>query len=276
MFRQYTTTPPARMRPPSSPPVSPTIQPTSMIEPDASESFPLKYPPVRTPPVKTPLANARQEDPMSHLALILRQAPDRIPTLSKQELLDCIFRTLLAEYARQDRIQAQHSKYPSEREICQAMMTKQAARDEELSRRLAGRDGSAAVGSSEGDVDMNALLQELEIRDKRYSLPATRRNGFAWDKPATEEDFYALLGEWEADERLRTWHCLVGSVSSATTRSCVEFVAPRPGSHVRLPVYRGFRTRRSRRCWQWLKGGCGSGERLSRVTAQQPGFVEVV
>lgn len=209
---------------------------------------------------------------MSHLALILRQAPDRIPKLSGQELLDSLFRALLTEYARRDRIQAQHSKYPSEREIWQAMMTEQAARDEELSRPLAGRDSSAAVGSSEGDVDVNALLQELEIRDTRCSPRATRRNGFAWDKPATEEDFYALLAEWEADDRLRTWHCLVGSVLSATTRSCVEFVAPRPGYHARLPVYRGFRARRSRRCWQWLKGGCGSGERLSGVTAQQPGL----
>lgn len=84
------------------------------------------------------------------------------------------------------------------------MMTEQAARDEKLSRRLARHDSSAAVGSSEGDVDMSALLQELEIRDTRCSPPATRRNSFAWDKPATEEDFYALLAEWEADERLRT------------------------------------------------------------------------
>ncbi|EON67782.1 hypothetical protein W97_07037 [Coniosporium apollinis CBS 100218] len=166
------------MPPPSAPPVSPTTQPTSMVEPDASESFALEESSSKDAASEGAASKAGQEGPTPQLALILRQAPDRIPALSKQELLGCIFKTLLTEYARRDRIQVQHSKSPSEREIWQAMMTEQAARDEELSRRLAGRDSSAAVGSSEGDVDMNALLQELEIRDTTLFASRNQRQQF--------------------------------------------------------------------------------------------------
>ncbi|KAJ9649571.1 hypothetical protein H2199_000348 [Coniosporium tulheliwenetii] len=242
------------MRPTSSPPVSPTTQPASMAEPDASESFALEESASNDAANVDTASKAGQEGPVSHLALILRQAPDHIPILSGQKLLDCLFRALLAEYARQDRIQAQNCPYPSEREIWEAEMADRAVRDEEVSRQLARRDSSAFVDSLEEEVDMDAGLQELEIRDRRCSPPATRRNSFDWDRPATEDDFYAVLAEWEADERQRRWNLLVGSGSQTPARAGVEFVAPRPGYHVRLPVYRVYRARRSRRCWQWLKG----------------------